>query len=120
IPKLDAAGKNWSIWKFRVELNLGTKGLMEHVYGTKLEPTNPASSHSPAWIPTTPAEIQAQEDYKREPTEWEKNDHIAHQQICWTIPNSLIHHLMQKSTAVEHYKTLKELFKGRSFIVTLE
>ncbi|KAF9224645.1 hypothetical protein BS17DRAFT_649012, partial [Gyrodon lividus] len=90
IPKLDATGKNWSAWKYKVEMSLAAKGLKEHLYGTKQAPTDPASGHLPTWIPTTPAEIQAQEDYEKENAEWDKNDNIARQQICWTISDSLL------------------------------
>ncbi|KIK75443.1 hypothetical protein PAXRUDRAFT_172853 [Paxillus rubicundulus Ve08.2h10] len=71
IPKLDAMGKNWTIWKFRVDMSLGAKGLKGHLNGKKRKSIDPASGHSPAWIPTTPAKIKAFEDYEKDLEEWE-------------------------------------------------
>ncbi|KAF9225775.1 hypothetical protein BS17DRAFT_699126 [Gyrodon lividus] len=82
IPKLDATGKNWTVWKFRVDMGLGAKGLKGHLYSTKWKPIDPASGHLLVWIPTTPAEIKAYEDYKKNLVEWDKNDDAAQQQIC--------------------------------------
>ncbi|KIJ18803.1 hypothetical protein PAXINDRAFT_9035 [Paxillus involutus ATCC 200175] len=75
---------------------------------------------TPAWIPITPAEIQAQEDYEKDLAEWNKNNDITCQQICWSIPDSLITHLISNSTAAECYETLEDMFKGCSFVVNLK
>ncbi|KAF9220333.1 hypothetical protein BS17DRAFT_820824 [Gyrodon lividus] len=90
-------------------MSLGAKGLKGHLNGTKQKPIDPASGHLLAWIPTTPAEIKAFEGYEKDLVEWEKNDDAARQQICWNIPDSLITHLMAKTTAAEYYETLNEM-----------
>ncbi|KIK75866.1 hypothetical protein PAXRUDRAFT_116441, partial [Paxillus rubicundulus Ve08.2h10] len=120
IPKLDTTGKNWTIWKFRVDMSLGAKGLKGHLYGTKRKPIDPTSGHLPALIATTPAKINAYEDYETNIVEWDKNDDTTRQQIFWNIPDSLITHLLVKTTATECYETLKEMFKGHSFVICLE
>ncbi|KIK81255.1 hypothetical protein PAXRUDRAFT_71111, partial [Paxillus rubicundulus Ve08.2h10] len=83
-------------WRKRIKMSFGAKGLIGYLYSTKWGPTDPASTHLPAWIPTTPAKIKAQEDYNKSWEEWAKNNYAACQQMCCTIPESLYVHILHK------------------------
>ncbi|KAF8834121.1 hypothetical protein BDN67DRAFT_862871, partial [Paxillus ammoniavirescens] len=120
IPKLDASGKNWSVWKHRLEVSLQSKKLLGYLHGTKGKPTDPRLGKSPAWIPTTIQEMAEVTDYNDDLEDWIQKDATVWDRIVATLPDSLFTRLFSKSTAYEYYETLKSQFQDRSLVVSVE
>lgn len=120
VPKLDASGKDWPLWKGRLELSLSARGLMGHLTGTVSKPTNPADGKSAGWLPSSPDEIKAVQTYDKELAEWLEKDAVVKQQIAVVLPDSLFVKLLSKPTAKDYYDTLKAQFEQRSLVVSVE
>jgi len=120
VPKLDASGKPWPLWKKRLEVSLTARGLIGYLYGTKKAPVNPADGKAVAWIPVKPEELQAVEDYEIALGKWVEEDAIVQQQIAVTIPDSIFIDLMSKQTAHEYFEVLCKKFGNRSLVIGVE
>jgi hypothetical protein len=120
VPLLDAAGKDWPLWKGRLELSLSVRDLLGHLDGTTPKPKNPADGKPDGWSPSTADELKEMKTYEKEIKEWRIGDTIVKQQIAVVIPNNLFAKLLSKSTAKEYYDTLKGLFEQRSLAVAVE
>jgi hypothetical protein len=116
VPKLDASGKDWPLWKGRLKLSLSARGLMGHLTGTALKPKNPADGKSAGWSPTAD-EIKEIQTYEKENAEWLEKDAVVKQQIVVVIPDSLFIRLLSKTMAKEYYDTLKALFKNGRWLL---
>ena len=116
IPKLDASGKDWPLWKGRLELSLTARGLLGHLNGATPAPVDPAMQASEGKS-LTDDEILA---YKKSLLDWQEKDAIVRQQIAVVIPNSLFIKLLNKATAEEYYNTLKAQFEQCSLVVSIE
>src|SRR5882757_531961 len=119
VPKLDASGKDWPLWKGRLELSLLARGLSEHLTGTGI-PIDPAVGKPAGWSPATADELIAKQAYKTDIKKWNEDDVIVRQQIAVLIPDSLFIQLLSLSTAKEFFDVLKGQFGTRSLAVTVE
>src|SRR6267154_1641685 len=120
VPKLDASGKDWPLWKGRLELSLAARGLLGYLSGKTPMLANPAAGKPSGWSPATADEVKAMKEYEKELTEWVEKDAVVRQQIAVVIPNTLFVKLLSKSTAKEYYDTLKAQFEQRSLVVSIE
>jgi hypothetical protein len=119
IPKLDASGKDWPLWKGRLELSLLARGLLGHLTDAG-KPIDPAEGKSAGWSPTTAAEIAATATYEADIIKWNNNNIIVRQQIAVLIPDSLFIQVLSLTTAKEYFNVLKGQFGTRSLAVTVE
>ena len=119
VPKLDASGKDWPLWKGRLELSLLARGLSEHLTGTGI-PIDPAVGKPAGWSPATADELIAKQAYETDIKKWNEDDVIIRQQIAVLIPDSLFIQLLSLSTAKEFFNVLKGQFGTRSLAVTVE
>ncbi|KAG2344882.1 hypothetical protein BDR05DRAFT_881651 [Suillus weaverae] len=120
VLKLDASGKDWPLWKGRLELSLSARGLMGHLTRTVSKPMNPADGKSTGWLPSSPDEIKAVQTYEKELAEWLEKDDVVKQQIAVMLPDSLFVKLLSKPTAKDYYDTLKAQFEQWSLVVSVE
>ena len=119
VPKLDASGKDWPLWKGRLELSLQARGLLGHLTETG-KPVNPAEGKPTGWSPTTATELAEMQTYEEEIKKWNDNDIIVRQQIAVLIPDSLFIQLLSLTMAREYFDVLKGQFGTRSLAVTVE
>ncbi|KAG1881275.1 hypothetical protein F4604DRAFT_1922286 [Suillus subluteus] len=119
VPKLDASGKDWPLWKGRLELSLLGRGLSGHLTGLG-KPINPAAGHAAGWSPTTTTEIAEMQAYETAIIKWDKKDVIVRQQIAVLVPDSLFIQLLSLTSTKDFYDTLKNQFENRSLAVTVE
>jgi len=113
VPKLDASGKDWPLWKGRLELSLLARGLLGHLTNNG-KPVNPADANIPGWSPTTPAELAEMQAYEAAIKKWTEDDVVVRQQIAILLPDSLFIQLLSLSSAKEFFDTLKGQFEKRS------
>ncbi|KAG2739681.1 hypothetical protein P692DRAFT_20697094, partial [Suillus brevipes Sb2] len=119
VPKLDASGKDWPLWKGRLELSLLARGLSGHLTGLGM-PINPAAGRAAGWSPTSPTELAEVQAYEVAIKKWNENDVIVRQQIAVLVPDTLFIQLLSLSSAKDFFDTLKNQFENRSLAVTVE
>ncbi|KIK35579.1 hypothetical protein CY34DRAFT_95855 [Suillus luteus UH-Slu-Lm8-n1] len=115
VPKLDASGKDWPLWKGRLKLLLLARGLSGHLTGLGM-PIDPAAG----WSPTTPTELAEVQAYEVSIKKWIENDVIVRQQIAVLVPDTLFIQLLSLSSMKDFFDTLKNQFENRSLAVTVE
>ena len=120
VPKLDASGRQWPIWRRRLEVSLAAQGLLGYLHGMKPMPIDPADGQSPAWIPTTTEEKEAVREYEASHQKWGEEDALVKQQISVTLPNSLFIDIMLKDTSHECFEVLQNKFENQLFVVAVE
>lgn len=120
LPRLDASGKDWTTWKVRLQLAVGSRGLGGYLDGSKKLPIDPATGRSEGWTAKTPDEIKLVEDYERNLTTWIEKDTKVRHMIANTLPNSLFVRLVGKDSAHEYFTALRNLFEKRSLVVGAE
>ena len=120
VPKRDASGRQWPIWRRQLKVSLAARGLIGYLHGTKLMLIDPVQGQSPAWIPTTTEEKEAVREYKASRQKWVKEDALVKQQISVTLPDSLFIDIMSKDTSHECFEVLQNKFKNWSFVVAVE
>jgi len=98
VPKLEAGGANWVVYKDRFVWSVDARGLLEHVDGSEREPVCPVK---PRMVPRKDSEgkdtrdvVQAAytreeerdiKEWKAELKEWKRGEAIVKQQIAATI-----------------------------------
>ena len=120
VPKLDASGRQWPIWRRRLEVSLAAQGLIGYLHGTKLMLIDPVQGQSPVWIPTTTEEKEAVYEYEASHQKWIEEDALVKQQISITLPDSLFIDIMSKDTSYECFEVLQNKFENQSFVVAVE
>jgi hypothetical protein len=133
VPKLEAGGTNWVVYKDRLLLSIDARGLLEHVDGSEREPICPVK---PRMVPKkddegkdtaefvraalTAEEERLMKEWKVEVKEWKQGEAIAKQQIAATIPDSLFMKICDKGTALEIWEALQGDFQNKSRMVTVD
>lgn len=77
VPKLEASGKNWPLWKKRLELSLAARGLSGYLDGKATQPVDPAVGKSAGWKPTTADEKKEVAQYEMDLATWIEKDAIV-------------------------------------------
>ena len=89
IPRLDIAGINWVVYKDRFLWSIDARGLLDHLEGTEVEPTDPID----AKIRADPKPLDEEKklvdtEWKKAVKEWRQGEAVVKQQIAGTIPDS--------------------------------
>jgi hypothetical protein len=76
IPKLDATGTSWVIYKDRFTWSIDAQVLLHHLDGSEEEPDNPISNRD---ITTafTPAEVALDGAYKKDLKTWRQGEAVV-------------------------------------------
>ena len=119
IPKLSVDGKNWIVYKERLQLSLSARGLDGHLDGTTTKPVEPKGT-TEATGTVTPPKAEEVETYKKELREFMQNRAIALQQIASTIPDTLYLRIKGKVTVKDAWDTLTKEFETRSRMFTID
>ena len=124
IPKLEASGKNWVIFKDRFSWALDARCMMDHIDGTGKEPKDPISEEVRAKVteekPLNEEQKKLVVEWKKELKEWRQGEAITKQQIASSIPDSLFIKVRDKGTAYEIWTELGKHFEKRSRMVSID
>ncbi|KAG2057833.1 hypothetical protein BDR06DRAFT_831210, partial [Suillus hirtellus] len=122
IPKLIADGENWMMYKEHLQWLIDARGLLGHLDGTEMKPTDPQTlpNRGASWVPATPDKVKEVSMYKTELKEWRTGQAITKQQITGTIPDSLFIQIKNLETAKDIFMHLSSLFEQRSCVVSIE
>ncbi|KAF8161468.1 hypothetical protein B0H34DRAFT_638159, partial [Crassisporium funariophilum] len=115
IPTLDVAGLNWVIYKDRFLWSIDARGLLDHVDGSAIEPSRPAT-HSELSTEDTLRMAEWQKELKA----WKYGDAIVKQQIAATIPDSLFMKVRNAKTAFDIWTSLSAVFQNKSRMVAVD
>ena len=118
IPKLEADGSNWVIYKDRFLFAAAAASLSEHIDGTGVPPT-------PVAIPTgteslTDDRQESLDNYTVKMSIWKSNEAIIRQGIVSTIPDSLFLEVRKEVTAFKMWEAVKEKREKKSQMVTVD
>jgi hypothetical protein len=133
VPRLEAGGVNWVVYKDRFLWSVDARGLLEHVDGSEREPMCPVK---PQMVPRkddegkdtrdfvqaayTQEEKREIKEWKAELKEWKRGEAIVKQQIAATIPDSLFMKIRNKGTALEIWDALCGDFQNKSRMVAVD
>src|SRR5436190_2928050 len=119
IPKLTVDGKNWIVYKERLQLSLLARGLEGHLDGMTTRPVAPVGTTAAdgTITPPKPEEIEA---YQKSLREWTQNRAIAMQHIASTVPDTLYLRIRDKGTVKDAWDALKNEFERRSRMYTID
>ena len=133
VPKLEAGGANWVIYKDRFLWSIDARGLLEHVDGSGEEPMCPVKpkyvpardadgneTHNRVLVPYTGDEQQQLKEWRNELKEWKQGEAIVKQQIAATIPDSLFMKIRGKTTALKIWEALQGDFQNKSRMVAID
>ena len=123
IPKLDVAGINWVVYKDRFLWSIDARGLIDHLKGTEVEPTDPIAATIRAAVATTPldmAQVLVDIEWKKSVKEWRQGEAVVKQQIAGTIPDSLFMKIRGKGTEREIWDGSGDDFQKKSQMVSVD
>ena len=93
VPSLENDGTNFQMWKFRVRMVLGVRGLWNIVSGDEAQPDE-----------TT---------HLIESEEWLSKDQEAHTQITLTLKDEPLSGVLYTTTSAEAWRKLSEHYEGK-------
>jgi len=93
VPSLENDGTNFQMWKFRVRMVLGVRGLWNIVSGDEAQPDET----------THPIESE----------EWLLKDREAHAQITLTLKDEPLSGVLYTTTSAEAWRKLSERYEGK-------
>ena len=118
IPRLEADGSNWVIFKDRFLYAAAAASLLDHIdgKGAAPKPVTFASSSGPL----SADQREALDDYAEQLSRWQSNEAIIRQAIASTIPDSLFLEVRKTVTALEMWEAVKEKREKKSWMVTVD
>ena len=133
VPKLEAGGVNWVVYKDCFVWSIDARGLLEHVDGSEREPVCPVKprmvlkkdadgndTHETVPATYTREEERDIKEWKVELKEWKQGEAVVKQQIAATIPDSLFMKIRNKGTALEIWEALQGDFQNKSQMVSVD
>ena len=78
IPKLDVAGTNWVVYKDCLMWSVDARGLLDHLEGTEVEPTDPIPAT--VWAGTTAldaTQVALDAEWRKAVKEWKQAEAIC-------------------------------------------
>jgi len=139
VPKLDASGSNWVIYKDRFVWAIDARGLLDHVDGSIREPTKPTPMEKRATVGSgskgvervdsegdfevlelTADDEKKLDGWKEKYRAWRLREAIIKQQIAATIPDSLFMKIRDKGTAHQIWLALTKDFQNKSRMVSMD
>ncbi|KAF7333873.1 Retrovirus-related Pol polyprotein from transposon TNT 1-94 [Mycena venus] len=119
IPKCEADGTNWSVYKSRFSYAADAAGLSDHLLDTYLAPAAPVTTTTPPQA-LTPTEVAAIEAHDKELKIWKSGQAIVKQAIASTIPDALFLRVKDAQNAAELWKKVADEFEKKSKMVTVD
>ncbi|KAJ7615618.1 hypothetical protein DFH06DRAFT_1239637, partial [Mycena polygramma] len=115
VPKCEADGTNWSIYKNRFSYAADAAGLADHLVDTHVAPVAPTTASPP-----TAAENAALEAHEKELKVFKSGQAIVKQAIASSIPDPLFLRVKDEKTAAGLWKKVSDEFEKKSKMVTCE
>jgi hypothetical protein len=123
VPKLDVAGINWVVYKDRFLWSIDARGLLDHLEGAEVEPTDPIDAAIRAAVTTKPldtAQVLVDTEWKKAVKEWRQGEAVVKQQIAGTIPDSLFMKIRGKGTVRKIWDGLGDDFQKKSWMISVD
>ena len=129
VPKLDASGTNWVIYKDRFLWAVDAWGLLDHINGSSWEPQRPAVTMTKI---TGADKVERDEEtpdaddekwlseWQDKVKTWKQGEAVVKQQIAATIPDSLFMKIRGKGSASEIWEALISNFQNKSRMVSVD
>ena len=100
VPRLDIAGINWVVYKDRFLWSIDARGLLDHLEGTEVKPTDLIDANIRADSkPLNEEKKLVDIEWKKAVKEWRQGEDVVKQQIAGTILDSLFMKIRGKGTA---------------------
>ncbi|KAJ7284746.1 hypothetical protein C8J57DRAFT_956600, partial [Mycena rebaudengoi] len=115
IPKCEADGTNWSVYKSRFSYAADTAGMGDHLLKTHVTPTTPTTASPPM-----AAKAIALEAHDKELKVFKSGQAIVKQAIASTIPDPLFLHVKGATSAVDLWEKVSDEFGKKSKMVTVD
>jgi hypothetical protein len=115
IPKLEADGSNWVIFKDRFLYAAAAASLSSHIDGTGVAPSPLAYSGM-----LTEEERKKTEEYEANLFRWQSDEAIIKQAIASLISDSLFLEVRKKETARDMWEAVKSQREKKSRMVTVD
>ena len=116
IPKLEANGSNWVIFKDRFLFAAAATSLISHIDGIGAAPTPVTFASGPL----SAKQQKALDDYRSELSRWQSDEAIVRQAIASTISNSLFLEVRKRETALGMWEAVKDQREKKSQMVTVD
>ncbi|KAI8976427.1 hypothetical protein BD414DRAFT_376909, partial [Trametes punicea] len=132
IPRLEANGSNWVLYKVRLTWAAAAKGVAEHLDGKSSAPVAlplTAGQDATAAVGATPKapDVTAAQTgvttaggHTAALATWEKGEAAVKQLIASTIPDSLFMKIRNLATAHEIWEAIGKEFEKKSRMVTVD
>ena len=101
VPMLEPDGRNWVMFKTRLEWALAAKNVSGHLLGSKVKPKS---------TPEAPVESAVSE-------QWEKDEFVARHMLGQRLRDSTLRKIIRKSTVAEMWTTITKEFETKSDVV---
>ncbi len=121
IPKLDATGSNWVVYRDRLLISIDARGLGDHLDGTAELPVNPHPPPTDGSTRTLSTEQKASvEEYQKTLKMWKQEEAIVKQQLASTISDTLFLKIRLLPTVNEIWSALEDTYQVKSRMVSID
>ncbi|KAJ7105548.1 hypothetical protein C8R44DRAFT_581935, partial [Mycena epipterygia] len=117
IPKCEADGTNWSVYKHRFTYAADASGLGDHLNDTYLPPVPPTP---PSSTPPSQAELDRKDTYEKALKAFKSGEAVVKQAIASTIPDAMFLRFMKAKSAALLWKNVSDEFEKKSKMVTVD
>ena len=121
IPKLDATGSNWVVYRDRLLISINARGLGDHLDGTAKLPVHP---HPPPMDGSTQTLSTKQKasvvEYQKELKTWKQKEVIVKQQLAGTISDTLFLKIRLLPTVHKIWSALEDTYQVKSCMVSID
>ncbi|KAF8835111.1 hypothetical protein BDN67DRAFT_875553, partial [Paxillus ammoniavirescens] len=107
VPKLEADGWNWVIFKNRLEWELATHGITNHLSGKALKPIPPGNSATQDQL----------DNYTASVAEWQKPEFTCCQQLARALSDSTLWKILHSETVANMWTTITKEYKSKTALV---
>ena len=118
IPRLEADGSNWVIYKDRFTYAADAASLLGHIDGKGVPPRPIIIPRGTE--PLTAAQQESLDDYAVEMSKWQSEEAIIRQAIASTISDSLFLEVRKTDTALGMWEAVKGQREKKSRMVTVD
>ena len=119
VPKLNATGTNWVIFKDRLRFAADARGYLDHIDSADSAPVEPVLAED-ATTAQTRAHTEAMKLHEEKLATWRKGEAVMKQLIVSSILDSLFTKIYGKTSAHEIWSALAADFEKKSCMVSVD
>ena len=121
IPKLDATGSNWVVYRDHLLISIDARGLGDHLDGTAKIPVHPHPPPTDGSTQTLSTEQKASiVEYQKELKTWKQEEAIVKQQLAGTISDTLFLKIRLLPTVHKIWSALEDTYQVKSCMVSID